>query len=79
MLTTQETDDVLKFVGMLCSKQGWTSYTRRMEAIRARLAANIPTTPPPLPAGSIIDNFAPCNDCDCPKTCARFDSCGRGQ
>jgi hypothetical protein len=78
MLTTSETDDVLKIIGKLSAKHGWESYTRRCEAIRARIAAHIPPTLPPMPAGS-LDNFTPCDACDCPKTCSRFDSCGRGR
>lgn len=81
MMTAEETDDVLKIVDRLCAKQGWQSYQRRLLAIRERVTADNPAPLPPMPAGSIIDpdDFRPCAECACPKTCSEFDSCGRGK
>lgn len=79
-LSAEEQDDVLRMVGMLCAKQGWGSYARRMQAIRERITAEQHAPIPPLPAGSILgDNFKPCRHCDTPRICAEFDSCGRGK
>jgi len=80
-LTTSETDDVLKFIAMLCAKQGWRSYAQRMESIRDRLDSTRRMFPPPLPSGSILgaDNFTPCRECQTPEVCSEWDSCGYGR